>query len=259
MSSALQQELEKKRTLLKSDEHASLAKLEEILHRQHKLSGRYISDIILGANDGIITTFAVIAGAQGAELSAGVIIILGSANLLADGISMGAGNYLGTKSEIDYQKRQREKEEWEVEQFPEIEKQEIRDIFAKKGFAGADLERAVEIVTSDKERWIDVMMLEELGLVEDPSETPIKRGLLTFIAFAIAGAIPLLPFLLGMTENSGFLIASIVGGITLFAVGSAKTRYTASHWLKSGLEMLIVGALAAGAAYAIGVFLRSLV
>jgi len=257
MTEALEEELRRKRELLGLKENTPQAKLEAVFHQ--KVSGKYLSDAVFGANDGIITTFAVIAGAEGASLGSWVIIVLGCANLLADGISMGVGNYLGKKSEIDYQKKQRQKEAWEVENFPVIEREEIREIFEEKGFAGKDLERAVEIITSDKERWIDMMMLEELKIIEEPEETPAKRGVVTFVAFVIAGAIPLLPFVFGVSEVSRFLVASAATGLTLFVVGALRSRVIIKNWFFAGLEILIVGALAGAAAYGIGAFLRAVI
>lgn len=250
-------ELKKKRKLLSQEPWKPLAQTEEVFHQ--KLSGTYLADIVFGANDGVITTFAVIAGAQGASLSRGVIIILGLANLIADGISMGAGNYLGSKSEIDYQKRQRQKEEWEVENFPEVERQEVREIYEKRGFRGKDLERAVEITTSDKKRWIDVMMLEELRIIEDKNETPFKRGVVTFCAFVAAGIIPVLAFIFDIAPDQRFNTAIIMAGITLFTVGALRSKVTIRHWFQSGIEMLTVGATAALAAYWIGAALQSIV
>src|SRR3989338_7393378 len=166
---------------------------EEHLHFQHEdaSSGGYLRDVIYGANDGIITTFAVVAGVAGAALSSGVVIILGFANLIADGISMGMSNYLGLKSQRDFEARERQREEQETEMWPEEERDEIRRMYAAKGFAGQDLERAVAIITSDKKRWVDEMMVGEFSVVTGSEETPWKHGLVTFGAFVIAGALPL--------------------------------------------------------------------
>src|SRR3989338_6625916 len=167
--------------------------LSEQLHQS--FGGRYIKDIVYGANDGIITTFAVVSGVAGAALSIKTVLILGFANLIADGISMGASNYLGSKSEEHYYKREKEMELWEVDNLPEDEMEEIRRIYAKKGFAGEDLDRAVAIITSDKNRWVDVMMKEELGLIAEPGGQAIKSVLFSFFSFAVAVLIFLLSYL----------------------------------------------------------------
>ncbi|KKR51077.1 MAG: hypothetical protein UT84_C0003G0072 [Candidatus Curtissbacteria bacterium GW2011_GWA1_40_16] len=237
-------------------ENEQYRKHENLYHRH--TAGKYIGDFIYGANDGIITTFAVVAGAVGASLSPVVILILGFANIVADGFSMGASNYLGRRSEQDYARAQRKKEEWEIDHLREIEVEEIREIFEKKGFRGKDLERAVEIVTSNRNVWLDVMMKDELGIIESGKEDPRKHGLVTFCAFIVAGIIPLLPFVVPGLPNT-FLISVVLGGIALFAAGAFRTLITTVSWVRGGLEVLLVGSSAAVAAYIVGYFVEGLV
>jgi len=218
-----------------------------------KLGGTYIRDVVYGANDGIVTTFAVVAGVAGANLSPNIVLILGFANLLADGLAMGLGNYLGTKSEIEYIKRERQMEEWEINHVPELEKKEIEEIYRKKGFSGKDLKTLVNIVTSNKKAWVDTMMVEELGLLPAEATSPVKNGLATFFAFGIAGLFPLFPYV--FTFPSAFNASIIFTALTLFTVGALRTLITKKHWLKAGLEMLFVGAIAASAAYFAGYFI----
>ena len=230
---------------------------QEALYHKHT-TGKYIGDLIYGANDGIITTFAVVAGAAGATLSPSIVIILGFANLLADGISMGASNFLGGKSEQDYAKAQRQKEQWEIDHLREIEIDEIRDIFHKKGFRGNQLEEAVKIIISNRKVWVDTMMKEELGILEDETDDPKKHGLVTFIAFVVAGFVPLLPYLIPNIQNA-FILSTIAGAITLFIVGALRSVVTAVTWLRGGVEMLLIGSLTAGVAYIVGAFIEQLV
>ncbi len=231
----------------------------EKLHQS--FGGRYIKDIVYGANDGIITTFAVVSGVAGAALSIKTVLILGFANLIADGISMGASNYLGSKSEEHYYKREKEMECWEIEHLPEEEREEIRCVYAKKGFQGADLDRAVDIITSDHDRWVDVMMKEELGLILEPKGQAWKSGLVTFASFAVAGLMPLISYLfLGrLPETNPFTLSIIITGLSLFAVGAARSFVTKHAWWRAGAEMFIVGMFAAGAAYAVGAVLKGVV
>ena len=223
--------------------------------------GKYIGDIVYGALDGIITTFAVVAGVQGAQLSNSVVLILGFANLLADGLSMGVGNYLSTKSELEYIKKERKREEWEIEHIPEGERREIKHIYQKKGFKGKQLDNIVKIITSNKKVWVDTMMLEELGLIEE-NKTPFMSGLATFVAFVIAGLVPILTYVLALfapaLSNSLFLGSIILTIIALFALGAAKTYVTGIDWKESGLEMLIVGSIAAVVSYGIGYLLSGI-
>ncbi|MBI2405583.1 VIT1/CCC1 transporter family protein [Candidatus Microgenomates bacterium] len=236
--------------------HPEYQRQEALLH-QHT-AGRYIGDLVYGANDGIITTFAVVAGAAGAALPASVVVILGLANILADGISMGASNFLGGKSEQDFARSQREKESWEIDHLRELEIEEIREIFTRKGFRGKELENAVKVVTSNREVWLDTMMKDELGIMEDSSDEPKKHGVATFAAFVIAGFFPLLPYLVS-PGPSPFLFSILVGAAMLFVVGAARTFITTVSWFRGGLEMLLVGSAAASIAYFVGAFVQKLV
>lgn len=214
--------------------------------------GLYLGDLVYGANDGIITTFAVIAGAAGAGLSAGVVIILGLANLIADGISMGLSNYLSLKSRISFQKQQRQIEEDEVRDLPDKELEEMRVIIRNWGVSEDKLESVLADVTKDKKRWVDIMMREELNIIEDDIKSPWRHGFATFIAFLIGGSLPMIPYFFGSFIDSQFLIACIATGLALFSVGAARSLVIQTRWWRAGLEMLAVGGLAAVSAYFVG-------
>src|SRR6185295_658971 len=157
----------------------------------------YLRDWIYGGIDGSVTTFAVVTGVVGAHLSPAIIVIMGFANLFADGFSMAASNFLGTKAEHDDILRLATIEHRHIEMSPEGEREEVRQIFAAKGFDGTDLERVVELITSDKERWVRTMLTEEYGLPLQ-ARSPWMAALTTFSAFALCGLVPLVPYLLGM-------------------------------------------------------------
>lgn len=254
MIAELDEALKRKAELLQK--YPNYKKSENLLHRQN--TGRYIGDLVYGSNDGLITTFSIIASAAGANLPGAVIVILGLANIVADGISMGASNFLGNKSELDYAKNQKDKELWEIEHLPELEIDEIRDILAAKGFKGKDLERAVKIVTQDKEVWVDMMMKDELGIIVDENNDPKKHAVVTFLAFIAAGFVPLLPFLIPGVQNQ-FVIAAVVAAATLFTVGALRSLVTTVTFLRGGLEMFLIGSTAATAAYLIGYIIEKLV
>ncbi len=226
------------------------------LHR--RVAGGYIGDMVFAANDGIVTTFAVVSGVAGAELASSIVIILGFANLLADGFSMASGNYLGTKSRQDYETFERLVEEKEAEEWPEEEKAEIRSAYKKKGFSGEQLEKIVQTITTNKKVWVDEMMIHELGIIPGEQKSALKHGTTTFVAFAVAGLIPLLPYLVPSLENK-FAASTILTAITLFAVGSLRTVVTGARWFTSGLKVLFVGGIAAVVAYVVGFALKSLV
>jgi VIT1/CCC1 family predicted Fe2+/Mn2+ transporter len=231
---------------------------EAIAERLENVRHNYIRDFIYGGIDGSVTTFAVVSGVAGAELSTVVVLILGFANLIADGFSMAASNYLGTKAELDDYRRIERIEHRHIELEPDGEREEIRQIYLKKGFEGDDLEQAVDLITSDRDIWVKTMLSEEYGL---PAEirSAWKAALSTFAAFTICGLIPLVPYLFAAAGNAKFAMSSVLTGITFFLIGSLKSRWSTSSWLRSGLETLLVGGLAATLAYAVGMLIKNIV
>jgi vacuolar iron transporter family protein len=216
----------------------------------------YLRDWVYGGIDGTVTTFAIMAGVVGADLSAGVVIILGIANLLADGFSMAAANYTGTKAEHDEYRQLRRMEERHVDLTPEGEREEIRQIFQAKGFEGDSLEAAVNVITEQRERWIDTMMTEEHGMPA-AIRSPSKAALMTFIAFVLCGSVPILPFALMLAEP--LWPATIMSGMTFFAIGSLRSYWSPAPWWRAGLETFAIGMAAAGVAYLVGALLKGLV
>eukprot|EP00903_Cladosiphon_okamuranus_P001412 g1410.t1 len=209
----------------------------------------YLRDWVYGGIDGAVTTFAIVAGSVGASLSTKVILILGVANLLADGFSMAAANYSGSKSENEDYVRLRAIEEKHIALEPEGEREEIRQIFLQKGFEGDDLERLVALVTSNKTTWIETMMQAEYGL-SDTVRSPLKAALYTFAAFVLFGAIPLLPFVLQLSASAG--TATGLTMLAFFLIGSLRARWSQRHWVSCGLETTAIGTVAAGIAYLAG-------
>ncbi|MGV8163143.1 MAG: VIT1/CCC1 transporter family protein [Candidatus Nanoarchaeia archaeon] len=228
---------------------------------EHQKSGQYIKSAIYGGMDGTITTFAVVAGVAGASLNAGIVLILGFANLVADGLSMAIGDYLSTKAEREYHAAEREREAWEVKNYPEGEKQELVEIYMDKGLPEKDAKIIVNTMAKHEKAWIDVMMVEELGIVES-DESPLKNAFVTFFSFALFGLVPLLAYVLsmwlGIFASATFFVACILTGVTLFTLGALKVRVTGKNWFTSGFETLIIGGITAAAAYLIGYLLAGL-
>lgn len=215
----------------------------------------YLRDWIYGGIDGSVTTFAVVTGVVGAHLSPAVILILGFANLLADGFSMAASNFLATRAEHDDMKHIEAIEQRHIDVDPEGEREEVRQIFASKGFEGEDLQRVVELITADRLRWVRTMLTEEYGLPRE-TRSPWLAGASTFSAFMICGLVPLIPYLVKITEP--LMVSILLTGAVFFAIGSVKSRWSTASWLRSGVSTLIVGSAAASIAYAVGIALRDL-
>lgn len=223
--------------------------------------GAYIGSMVYGGLDGIITTFAVVSGVAGADLGAHVILILGIGNLLADGFSMGTGDYLSTKSEREYYEREARRQAWEIRTFPEGQKAELRTLYAQHGYDEADADQLVEVQTREPSRWVNAMMIEELGMIREESN-PFHNALATFVSFVIAGSLPLLVYLIGLARpiaaDTAFGVSVVLSGLALFSLGAAKVFVTRLNPLRSGMEMLVVGGFAATVAYVIGALLKNI-
>ncbi|MBO6513893.1 MAG: VIT1/CCC1 transporter family protein [Phycisphaerales bacterium] len=219
----------------------------------------YIKDFIYGAIDGAVTTFAIVAASAGAGLSSGIIIVLGLANLLADGFSMAASNYLGTKADQQLFEKTKAEEHREIETHPEGEIEEIRQIFAAQGFEGENLEHVVEVITGDRELWVKTMMREEHGLEEGgPEAMPAAKA--TFVAFLVVGAVPLMPYFIGAFVDvpMQFIVSCAMTAFAFLMVGWVKGQIVGVDKLRSALETLAIGGSAAAVAYIVGVLLQGM-
>jgi VIT1/CCC1 family predicted Fe2+/Mn2+ transporter len=219
----------------------------------------YLGDFMLGAVDGAVTTFAIVAGAAGAGLSNGVVLVLGLANVLADGLSMAAGNFLHARADHEVLERFRRMEEMHIDRIPDGEREEVRQIFKSKGFEGDVLEKIVKVITEDRQQWVNTMLTEEWGLPLRPP-SPWKAGLATFTAFILAGLVPLIPVmvLLGRGAGSAFIASTVLTGIAFLVVGVIRGRVVDHRPLASGIETLLIGGSAAAMAFIVGRLLEGL-
>jgi VIT1/CCC1 family predicted Fe2+/Mn2+ transporter len=229
-----------------------------IRHRLARSGGHdYLADAVLGGIDGCVTTFAVVAGATGGALSSLVVIILGFANLLADGFSMAVSNYHGTRSERDLVDKTRRLEEEHIDQVPDGEREEIRQIFAGKGFEGETLERVVDTITANRRRWVDTMLTEEHGLQLHGAD-PLRAGATTFVAFFVVGLVPLLPYLVPVGSGEArFVESCVLTAGAFFAIGWCKGARLQQPRLRSAWQTLWTGGAAALLAYLAGWGLRA--
>lgn len=220
--------------------------------------GPYIHDIVYGGNDGIVTTFAVVAGTVGAGLPWYVVVILGLANLFADGVSMAAGAYLSLKSETDQYERLRREELQEIDDHPALELEEVRIRLESRGLRGDTLEKVLEHVSSDKSLWADVMMVLEHGLVKDASGKPIAHALATLGSFVLFGTIPLLQYLVPwFSQNFGIATVSTV--TAMLFLGALRSYVTRERLIRGPIEVVGVGMVAAAVAYGVGAALHGFV
>eukprot|EP00049_Salpingoeca_infusionum_P023218 m.10982 g.10982 ORF g.10982 m.10982 type:complete len:380 (-) comp5644_c0_seq1:182-1321(-) len=232
-------------------------------------SGQYVKAMVFGGMDGIITTFAVVASVTGANLPVGVVIIMGIANLVADGLSMGVGEYTSGLSELQYAHAERQRESWEFDNYPQGEVDEMVEIYKNRGFEEDEAKTILSLMAKHPDFFIDHMMVQELGLMPpDEDESPLKQGLVMFCSFAAFGLVPLLAFIALSTVNFGegkdagkilFGIACGMTALALFTLGAIKSKFSTESWWWSGTTVLFNGGVAAAAAYLIGFGLEKLV
>lgn len=217
---------------------------------QHPASGGFLRDMVFGANDGVVTATGFLVGISGTGASQSIIVIAGILTTVAGAASMALGNYLGVKSQKEFYDQMEKIERWEMEYKPDVEKDEVREIYTNLGFDKKEVEILTNKVTSDKELWLAVMMRDELGLVKE--ESPTIAGVLIGLFFLLAGVPPLLPFIF-LEPLSRALIASLFVAILVMAfIGFMR------WWLNKGslgsklIETIIVGLIAAGIGFLAG-------
>jgi VIT1/CCC1 family predicted Fe2+/Mn2+ transporter len=209
----------------------------------------YLRDMIYGGIDGAVTTFAIVAGVAGAGLSPQIIVILGLANILADGFSMAASSFSGIKAELDDRARIVKIEERHIRDHREGELEELRQILALRGLEGKVLEDATQCIAKNEAKWIGLMLTDEYGLASQLPH-PLRSALATFVAFLLAGSIPLLPFVLQI--DGAFETAIWMTLLTFFLIGAGKSRWSLAQWWWSGGETLLIGSTAALIAFLAG-------
>ena len=221
----------------------------------------YLGEFVYGGIDGCVTTFAVVAGSVGAGLGSDVILILGFANLLADGFSMSVGAYLSARSESEVYQKHRQSEYWQIENEYQSEVEDIRQIYRDKGFEGELLEEVVKVITADKDRWVDVMMKEELEMI-DTSKSPLKMGFVTYVSFILIGLIPLTTYVWDFfypIDADLFFITSCLTGVGFVLIGILKSYVAETTIWKGMLQTLSLGAIAALVAFYVGNVLEKII
>lgn len=218
----------------------------EIHRHPHELLG----DVILGLNDGIATTLVFALTVEGASGLYRTVILAGLAEMLAGGVSMFLGGFVSAQSEKDAAQHQIAVERLEIEHEPEEEREELRRIYREKGFSGTQLAGIVEHLTSDKDRWLNSIIRDELLLRPNEFRSPFKVGGAIGLSFTLGAFVPILPFLLHLAGAP--VIAAVFSLVALFGTGAARSRYSRRSWARSGAEMVSVGLIGTTAGVIIG-------
>ena len=239
-------------------------KLVEHLRKEHRASPlqTYLKEIVYGGNDGIVTTFAIVAGFAGANMAVAsplgfmTVLLFGFANLLADGMSMGLGNFLSLRAEHDVYKSEEAKERHEIRTNPQMEKEETVDILLEKGFSKEQAQTLTEIYATNEKYWISFMMNYELEMPNPENENPLLTGLVTFFSFLVFGAIPLLPYIFNPQPETAFQTSLTATAVALVLLGLLRWKVTRIRLFRSVSEIVLLGGVAALIAYLVGTFFK---
>lgn len=215
-----------------------------------------LADVILGGQDGLVNVLGVILGVAAATADARIVIAAGLAATFAESISMGAVAYTSTLAENDLYHSEREREYRHIHLAPDVEVEEIRDIYRKKGFEGGTLEKIVDVITSNPDVWVNVMMSEEFQMTPPERSKALRSALIVGFSALIGSLIPLFPFFF-WTVSLSIGLSIVITALTLFIVGVYKARVTIGKPFRSGLEMAIIGTVSALAGYVVGLIFKA--
>jgi vacuolar iron transporter family protein len=222
------------------------------IHREeHMISAETLRDIVIGMSDGLTVPFALAAGLSGAVSNTNLIIIAGLAEIAAGSIAMGLGGYLAGKTEVDHYNSEMKREYEEVETVPEVEKQELKTFFSSLGLSNEIQNQAVEEVSKDKEKWVELMMKYELGLEKPDPKRASKSAFNIGFSYIVGGLIPLSPYFFAANGIEGLKISTVITLICLFIFGYFKSKFTGVNKIGGAIRVMMIGAIAAGCAFAI--------
>ena len=216
----------------------------------HRPEGNLLREVVFGANDGLVSNVALVAGIAGGTTDSGIILLGGIAGLVAGAISMSLGAYISTKSEREYRESEERRERWEIEHMREQELAETRLIFRLKGIPEPLLDEVVAAVSRDHDQWVKLMMTEELGFSDQPPRPRLSAGIMG-LAFALAALFPVAPYFFA-EGAAAFAAALALSAGALFGVGALRANLTGGAVMRKGAEMVVLAAIAVGAAHGIG-------
>ena len=227
----------------------SFAQPQHVEH--HFTATAAVRDVVIGMSDGLTVPFALAAGISGAIASSHIVVTAGIAELAAGGISMGLGGYLAARTDVEHYESEELREETEVQEKPAAEEAEVFGIFRDLGLSDEDARKVTAGVTSDRKRWIDFMMRFELGLEKpDQRRAPVSAATIG-ASYVIGGLVPLAPYMFIHTSGPALYWSCMVTFLALAAFGGVKGSLTGVSWLKSAVQTVIIGGVAATAAFLI--------
>lgn len=226
--------------------------MPQTLHTEsHFTGGELVRDIVIGMSDGLTVPFALAAGLSGAVSSSHVVVVAGLAEIAAGSIAMGLGGFLAARSDAEHYEQELLREKSEVVQIPEAEAKEVLDIFQSYGLTQEECQPLVDALRNKPKAWVDFMMRFELGLEKPDPGRALRSALTIALAYIGGGLVPLSPYILATQVHSAFLLSIAVTLVALFIFGFVKARFTGAPTFRGALQTLVIGALAAGAAYLI--------
>jgi len=223
----------------------------------HKIGqGELFKNLILGGQDGIVNILGILLGVAVATQSTSMVLLAGLAATFAESVSMAAVAYTSSRAEVEHYEAELGRENWEIDNLPDREKQEIIDIYKEKGFSGQLLDQVVNQIISNREVWLRTMMKEELKM-EDPrdGQSPLKQGIIVGASAVIGSLVPVSPFFF-FPISLAMWLSVIISFVFLFAFGAYKSQLTSGKWLQGGFELMLIGGAAALAGYFVGTFFQ---
>lgn len=228
----------------------------EAHYEEHLQSSDFLRDVVIGMSDGLTVPFALAAGLTGAVSNSSIIVIAGIAEIVAGSIAMGLGGYLAGKTEQDHYNSELKREYSEVERIPEMEKKEVKEFFEKIGLSEEIQNKAAEEISKDKKQWVDFMMKFELGLDTPDPQRAKKSALNIGLSYAVGGIIPLSPYFFIENSREALQFSVVATLICLFIFGYFKSKITGVPVLSGALKVMMIGALAAAAAFGVALLFK---
>jgi VIT1/CCC1 family predicted Fe2+/Mn2+ transporter len=220
-------------------------------HENHFTASEYVRDIVIGMSDGLTVPFALAAGLSGAVAATGIIITAGLAEVAAGSIAMGLGGYLAARTDAEHFASERMREEREIEEIPEEEAAEVAAVLKSYGLGEDKIEAVVDAIRADKKRWVDFMMRFELGLEEPDAKRASRSAITIALSYVFGGLVPLAPYFFFSSVHEGLIGSVLVTLLALFVFGYIKGRFTTTRPFRSAWQTVVVGSLAAAAAFLI--------